>query len=235
MRETSKLHSKPAASLPEKTKTGSMPYVQSLTREVKEMWALVLSQHHKSLMALVTLDKDLAREIILIEERVNSSEQFIESDCEHYFSLKGTAADKIAHVLSVLKITRRLEIIGDLAKKIAGEILDTPSAYSQHLLEAISITELFRRSNRILELALDAFEGNDSALPQLIRGRIEVFNEMAGDTPRLLVDYLRAHPDEVSKALSLCSVVESLKRVVDLTRDMTEGFIRQEFPVKLPA
>ena len=49
-----------------------MPYTKSLNKEVKEIWALVLSQHKKALAALTEFDKDLAREVILIEERVNS-------------------------------------------------------------------------------------------------------------------------------------------------------------------
>ena len=201
-----------------------MPYLKSLTREVKEMWALVLSQHQKSLTALTALDKDLAREIILIEERVNSCEQFIESDCENYFSLQGSSVN-IPFVMFALKITRQLEIMGDLAKKIAGDILNIRSGYAQELLEKSNVSELFKKSNKIVELSLQAFDENDIPLARLIQNRIEITSEMISDTNNRLVSHLRFHPEQVNEALNLFSVIESIKRTVELSQNIAEGII----------
>lgn len=211
-----------------------MPYLKSLSKEVKEMWMLVLSQHQKSLTALTRFDKDLAREIILIEERVNSSEQFIESDCENYFTLENTGADTISYVMFVLKITRRLEIIGDLAKKIANEILSSSSPYNNQLLDTIQLNELFKKSNQILELSLNAFKENDHSLAQLCLARINVFHDMASETRNSLVQHLNENPEHLTGALNLFSVIESLKRVADLTGTISDSII-QNNSVELPA
>ena len=203
-----------------------MPYLKSLTREVKEMWGLVLSQHQKSLTALHTLDKDLAREIILIEERVNSCEQFIESDCEHYFSLgKSQQTLDIPFAMFALKITRHLEIMGDLAKKIANDILSTDSVYPSKLLEQINLTEPFRTSNKILELTLQAFDSIDPSLAQAALNRIKICREMIADSNRLLADYLNIFPQHVNHGLNLFSVLESIKRTVELSVNISESII----------
>lgn len=205
-----------------------MPFLKSLSKEVKEMWSLVLSQHQKSLTALTFFDKDLAREIILIEERVNSSEQFIESDCENYFSLESTKPGAVSYVMFVLKITRRLEIIGDLAKKIANEILTTASAFNNELLETINIKELFKKSNQILELSLDAFDQNSRTMAQLTQARITVFRDMASETNYLLVRHLDENPQQVNEALNLFSIIETLKRVTDLAHNISESIIHND-------
>lgn len=205
-----------------------MPYLKSLSKEVKEMWLLVLSQHQKSLTALTDFDKDLAREIILIEERVNSSEQFIESDCENYFSLENTQPGAITYVMFALKITRRLEVIGDLAKKIAAEILSTPSPYDNQLIDAIKIKELFKKANQVLELSLDAFDQNDRSLAQLIQARINVLNDMIADANFSLTQYITENPGQLNQALHLFSITETLKRVSDLTLSISESIIQND-------
>lgn len=202
-----------------------MPYLKSLTRELKEMWALVLLQHQKSLTALLALDKDLAREIILIEERVNSCEQFIESDCEHYFSLSSSQSVNIPYAMFALKTTRRLEIIGDLANKIANDILNT-SVHSQELLMQANIAETFRRSNKIIELVMQAFDENDPSLAQVALNRIAVSQEMVSDCNQSLANYLKFHPGQHNEVLNLFSVLESLKRTMETIQNISLDIIK---------
>lgn len=186
------------------------------------MWALVLSQHQKSLTALLKDDKDLAREIILIEERVNSCEQFIESDCEHYFSLPGTQKTDISFATFALKTTRHLEIIGDMANKIANDLLNAP-VLSQTLHSQVNIAETFRQSNRVMELVMQAFYENDSAVAQLAVDRISVCQEMVLDCNQSMADYLKIHPNQHTEVLILFSVLESLKRTLEITQTISLG------------
>ncbi|MGZ3844829.1 MAG: phosphate signaling complex PhoU family protein [Flavisolibacter sp.] len=203
-----------------------MPYLKSLTRELREMWVLVLSQHQKSLTALVTFDKDLAREIILMEERVNSCEQFIESDCQHYFSLPGSKTSNISFAMYALKTTRYLEILGDLASKIASDILTTPAVGQRELVIKSNIAGTFDRSNKIIELTMQAFEENDGSLAQVALNRIAVCQEMVVDSNHLLAHYLKTHTDQYSQGLHLFSVLENLKRILEVTQNISVGILK---------
>jgi len=203
-----------------------MPYLKSLTKEVNEMWVLVLSQHQKSLTALLTFDQDLAREVILIEERVNSCEQFIESDCEHYFSLGRSQAVNIPLAMFALKTTRHLEIAGDLANNIANDILNATSPYSHHLIAKTNITETFRRSNKIIESAMQAFDENDTSLAQVTLDRIAFCQEMVLDCNNLLADYLKFHPHQYQQVLNLFSVLERIKRTLEVIQNISQEIIK---------
>ena len=202
-----------------------MPYLKSLSREVKEMWTLVLSQHHKSLTALTGLDKDLAREIILIEERVNSCEHFITGDCEHYLSLHGPESLNIPYIMFILKTSRQLEIIGDLAKKMANEVLRTEAARPYELLEQINITEPFRAGNKILELLMQAFDEIDTGVAQVVLNRIKICQEMILDSGNSLIDYLKNIPEQLNQGLNLFSVLESIKRTLEVSQNICNGII----------
>lgn len=202
-----------------------MPYLKSLTREINEMWVLVLSQHKKAYTALLSVDKDLAREIILVEERVNSCQQFIENDCENYFSLQSLQADSIPHAMYILKISRQLEIIGDLAKKIATDILSVQSTFREELLLKIKLPELFTKSNQLLEMAFGAFGENNSTLANIILNRTEVFHELISENSITLIAYTSQYPHQLNPVLNLYSVIESLRRTVEMSANIAEGII----------
>ena len=61
--------------------------LRSLKDEVIDMWKLVQSQLSKALSALINFDKDLAREIVMVEKRVNGAELQIDRDCEDILAL----------------------------------------------------------------------------------------------------------------------------------------------------
>ena len=51
-----------------------------LHKEVDEMWTLVYNQLDRAGEAVLTLDKELARQVIVRERRVNASELKIDRD-----------------------------------------------------------------------------------------------------------------------------------------------------------
>jgi len=55
-----------------------------LKNEINEMGALVQGQLKKSIEAFTTVDKDLARQIIFQDRRVNAEELKIDRDCEKH-------------------------------------------------------------------------------------------------------------------------------------------------------
>ena len=73
------------------------------------MWKLVQSQLLKALSALLNFDKDLAREIVMVEKRVNGAELKIDRDCEDILALYCPVAVDLRFLLAVLKINTNLE------------------------------------------------------------------------------------------------------------------------------
>ena len=61
--------------------------ITALKRELISMWILVQSQLNKAKEAMVKFDKDLAREVLVKEKRVNSFELKIDRDCENILTI----------------------------------------------------------------------------------------------------------------------------------------------------
>src|SRR5919206_107685 len=120
--------------------------LKSLKDEVIEMWNLVHSQLLKALSALLNSDKDLAREIVMIEKRVNGAELKIDRDCEDIFALYCPVAVDLRFLLAVLKINTNLERIGDIAEGIANLIIDTEKPFDSELLDATHVIEMYHEA-----------------------------------------------------------------------------------------
>ncbi|HEX8676260.1 MAG TPA: PhoU domain-containing protein, partial [Segetibacter sp.] len=109
--------------------------IKQLGGEVVEMFQLVHSQLSKALSSLLNFDKDLAREILKIEKRVNSTELQIDRDCENILAIYTPVAVDLRFILAVLKINTNLERVGDIAEGIAKSIIDTETPFKQALLD----------------------------------------------------------------------------------------------------
>src|SRR6195952_4828457 len=117
--------------------------LKELKTEVINMWNLVHAQLVKSNVAMVNFDKDLAREVISKERRINGSELKIDRDCENIFALLTPVAVDLRFVLAVLKINSNLERIGDIAEGIVKYIIDAEGPFKDELLKDTMVMEMF--------------------------------------------------------------------------------------------
>ncbi len=177
--------------------------LKSLRDEVIDMWNLVHSQLLKALSALLNSDKDLAREIVMIEKRVNGAELKIDRDCEDIFAIYCPVAIDLRFLLAVLKINTNLERIGDIAEGIAKLIIDAERPFQEELFEATKIIEMFHESEQMVQEILKAFEKEDSSIARGIFGRDELLDDINRRANDLIIDYLQKYPQDIHQALSV--------------------------------
>src|SRR5215210_4941235 len=132
--------------------------IKQLGGEVVEMFQLVHSQLSKGLSSLLNFDKDLAREILKIEKRVNSTELQIDRDCENILAIYTPVAVDLRFILAVLKINTNLERVGDIAEGIAKSIIDTETPFKQALLDHTKVVEMYGEALVVVEEILRAFD-----------------------------------------------------------------------------
>lgn len=87
-----------------------------LKKEIDEMWTLVYNQLDRAGDAVLTLDRELAQQVLVRERRVNAFELKIDSDVEDIIALYNPVAIDLRFVLAMLKINTNLERLGDLQK-----------------------------------------------------------------------------------------------------------------------
>ena len=196
-----------------------------LKSELTDMWQMVISQLHKTREALLEFDKDIAREVVAAEKRVNSLELKIDRDCENIFALFNPVAVDLRTVLAVLKINNNLERSGDIAEGIAKYIIFAESPFDPELLEATQILRMYDETNAILEDSLKSFETEDTRLARSIFKRDEIVDEINNAAHDAVTAYIQNHPDKVEEALYIISMIRKMERVGDHCKNIAEEII----------
>ncbi len=196
-----------------------------LKSEITVMWQMVISQLYKTREALLEFDKDLAREVVSTEKRVNSLELKIDRDCENIFALFNPVAVDLRTVLAILKINNNLERSGDIAEGIAKYIIVADHPFDAEILEKTEILRMYDETNNILEDVLKAFETEDTRLARSIFKRDEVVDDINVKSNAVVAEFMRNHPEKIEEGLYLISMIRKLERVGDHCKNIAEEII----------
>src|SRR5690606_17488856 len=199
--------------------------LEQLKKTTVSMWVLVQSQIEKAYQALITNDKDLAREVIQNEKRVNSMELKIDSDCEDIFALYSPVAGDLRTVLATLKINNNLERIGDLAEGIAKHIISEKEAFDKDLLVAAEIKEMYDAAIEIMRDVLTAYINEDTKLARTIFKKDEILNEINILATQNIKEYIGSDLSRVEQGLNFLSIIRKLERVGDQITNIAEEII----------
>jgi phosphate transport system protein len=200
--------------------------ITQLKEETLQMWNLVNSQIKKAKDALVNLDKDLAREVMLNEKRVNAYELKLDRDCENIFALFNPVAIDLRFVLAVLKINNNLERTADIAAGIAKFIISVEqNSIDKDLLNTTRVIEMFDESYNMMQKVETAFEEEDTSLARSVFKQDELLNEINNNANKVIANYIRKNEENLEPALYLLSTIRKLERAGDQAKNIAEEII----------
>jgi phosphate transport system protein len=199
--------------------------LQLLKTEAINMWTLVNSQLSKTRTAFLNFDKDLAREVVLKEKRVNGSELKIDRDCENIFALFCPVAIDLRFLLAVLKINTNLERIGDIAEAIAKYVIDAEAPFSREMLRVTRILPMYDGAVSMLEDTQTAFEREDTVLARSIFKKDDLLDDVNKTSIKVLEKHLNEHPEDIAQGLWILSIIRRLERAGDQTKNIAEEII----------
>ena len=199
--------------------------IEAIKVEVVSMWTLVESQMKKARTAMLNFDRDLAREIVLKEKRVNAFELKLDRDCEDIFALYCPVAIDLRFLLAVLKINNNLERIGDIAEGVAKYIIESPRNYDPILYERTELIKMIEDSIKILADARVAFQTEDTTLARSIFKKDEVLDEINQKAIGRVTECIKENIELMPDALFVLSIIRKLERVGDQTKNIAEEII----------
>ena len=199
--------------------------IEAVKKELVDMWILVQTQLNKAKEAMVKFDKDLAREVLVKEKRVNSFELKIDRDVENVFALYCPVAIDLRFLLAALKINTNLERIGDIAAGIAKYVVDASVNFDVAALESTSLIRMYDEGINILTDARTAFEKEDTVLARSIFKRDDVLDAINDNAPVTIAEVIKNKVTAVNEALYILSIIRKLERVGDQSKNIAEEII----------
>ncbi|MEZ5014326.1 MAG: phosphate signaling complex protein PhoU [Chitinophagales bacterium] len=199
--------------------------VHKIKGDLSEMFQLVSKQLTKAQQALQKFDKDLAREVIQIERRVNGEELQIDRAAENFIALYAPVAIDLRFVLAVLKINNNLERIGDIAEGISKYILETEKNFDAGLTESCNVQPMFEAAIRMLNDTQTAFDNEDTNIARKIFKYDDYLDHINMEAIQILSDMVKKDPSKVGDALYIISIIRKLERIGDQLKNIAEEII----------
>ena len=197
----------------------------ALRNEVLDMWTLVCSQLEKTKEALLKYDKDLAREVISRERRVNAYELKIDSDCENYIALYNPVAIDLRLVLSLLKINGTLERIGDFSEGISRFVIDTYEEKYESLIKEMKVEEMFDEVLGMLTGARQSLEAEETKMAGCLFAKDDYVDNLHKQSLQKIAEYIQTHPEDALTCIFLAILSRKLERIGDHCNNIVEEIV----------
>lgn len=196
--------------------------LEALRGKVLEMGGLVEQQIVQALEALVKLDSNLAKEVMVNDQLVNALEVQIDEGCSQIIARRQPAAGDLRMVMMMVKTITDLERIGDEATKIARtaqKIFDEDRMYKPRFNEIKSMVALVRE---MLRTALDGFARLDVSKTVEVARQDELVDEHFRSAMRQLITFMLEDPRTISMSLEVLFVAKAIERIGDHAKNIAE-------------
>lgn len=199
--------------------------INKLKSSLIEMLQLVKSQFEKSCTALIKNDKNLAREVIFNEKRVNAFELKIDKDCENIFALYTPVANDLRFVFATLKINTHLERIGDNAEGIAQFVVDLDKPFENELYEKLEVKEMLSICIDMIENIINAYQNDDTDSARQLFEKDQELNLLDKKANEIIANQIKSDSSNIHNLLRLLILIRKLERTGDLTKSIAEEII----------
>ncbi len=197
-----------------------------LKKEIEEMWRLVYNQIDRAAEAVLTLDRELAQQVMVLERRVNASELKIDSDIEDLIALYNPVGVDLRFVLAMLKINSNLERLGDFAEGIARYVKNCEEpALDAALIKELRLEEMFKEVLAMLEITKRALNEESIDLATSVFAKDNILDEINSKVPEILADYINGNKESALMCLNLISVFRKLERAGDHITNISEEIV----------
>ncbi len=177
-----------------------------------------------SIRALCDGRPDLAAEVKQHERDIDRREVAIESECLRVLALYEPVACDLRRVLTILRINRDLERIGDLAARIAKRVKriakDSGTIPISEPLEALA-----RGAANAFNDALDALARSDAVAARSVLSSDRQIDEQRRTVLKALKASLVNEPGRINVWLRLMNVARNLERVGDHAVHIAEAVV----------
>jgi phosphate transport system protein len=200
--------------------------LRGVSTRVLEMGGLVESQVSRAITALVSIEADLAGQVLRDEERVNRMEVEIDRDLSGIIARRQPTARDLRLLIAISKIIANLERVGDEAARIA-RIVQRLAAVGMPG-RRLPVGDLqFECDLAVAQLrkSLDAFARLDTRMAlEVLKHDDQIDQEFEG-MMRKLITYMMEDPRTISSSIDLVFVAKAVERVGDHAKNLAEAVI----------
>ncbi len=199
--------------------------LSTVSSRVMEMGGLVEAQVQQAVQALGQFNADAARQVIELEQRVNTMEVELDHDISSIIGRRQPTARDLRLLMAVAKAVANLERAGDEAEKMARMVLSIIQNGAPRSLPASELRTAADLASGQLRKALDAFARLDTTAAVAILREDDLIDKEFDSFVRVLITYMMEDPRTISTSLDLLFLAKAIERVGDHAKNIAELII----------
>ncbi|MDO5078794.1 phosphate signaling complex protein PhoU [Streptococcus minor] len=199
--------------------------LDKLNNQFYAMGNEVLGQINKTVRAFITHDRELAKEIIEADAKINEFELKLEQKSLEIIALQQPVSADLRTVITVLKATSDLERMGDHAVSIAEATIRMKGEVRILSVEA-EINKMGRQVRQLVESVLELYlHKGDSDQAYDIAAKDELVNQYFEQIRELATEEIKKDPDLIVTGRDYFQVISYLERIGDYAKNICEWVV----------
>lgn len=185
----------------------------------------VLSQLNKTVRAFITHDRELAKEVIEADTKINDFEVKLEKKSLEIIALQQPVSADLRTVITVLKATSDIERMGDHVASIAEATIRMKGEVRINVVEE-EINKMGREARKLVEAVLDLYL-NDGDIEQAyeIAAQDEKINAYFDSIRELATEEIKRNPEAIIAGRDYFQVISYLERIGDYAKNICEWVV----------
>lgn len=185
----------------------------------------VLGQINNTVRAFTTHDRELAKEVIEADKKINEFEVKLEKKSLEIIALQQPVSTDLRRVITVLKATSDLERMGDHAVSIAKAAIRMKGEVRIPIVEE-EIKNMGKEARRLVESSLDLYlNSGDIETAYEIAASDEIINEYYSKIQELTTEEIKKNPDALIAGRDYFQVITYLERIGDYAKNICEWVV----------
>lgn len=185
----------------------------------------VLGQINNTVRAFTTHDRELAKEVIEADKKINEFEVKLEKKSLEIIALQQPVSTDLRRVITVLKATSDLERMGDHAVSIAKAAIRMKGEVRIPIVEE-EIKNMGKEVRRLVESSLDLYlNSGDIETAYEIAAGDEIINEYYSKIQELTTEEIKKNPDSLIAGRDYFQVITYLERIGDYAKNICEWVV----------
>lgn len=185
----------------------------------------VLGQINNTVRAFTTHDRELAKEVIEADKKINEFEVKLEKKSLEIIALQQPVSTDLRRVITVLKATSDLERMGDHAVSIAKAAIRMKGEVRILVVEE-EIKKMGKEVRHLVESSLELYlNSGDMETAYEIAARDEIINDYYAKIQALTTEEIKKNPDALVAGRDYFQVLTYLERIGDYAKNICEWVV----------
>lgn len=195
-----------------------------LHRNFSQMGNMVNEAIYKSIKAFVNHDKELAKQVIEEDAKINQLEHDLEQECVELIALQQPVTADLRKIITVMKASADLERMGDHAVSISKSTIRVKGNKREEYIEQ-KISQAGEKIKQMGQDILDAFIAYDYEKAKEVALRDKAIDQLTDEIKRDCINEMKQDPELVLGATDYLMASTYIERIGDYVTNISEWIV----------